>query len=321
MPLYEKLPSILYGGAFELWLEPLEFWNPNTIRGWGYYFHDHQWYAHGRELLGWSREILHTIKLNFWQRGNLKPNWLCGHGFQIHDDVAYQLSGTARVFPAKQLRVWAEDAIRAFEEADFFYDSWGGIEERHWLSAIQKHMSEGPHASNELIALHCERYGHLEAFIRHQNWSNRLHHPAYVTKEARNSSGISQTEANVILTSRFQNSASTGPATIYSNLFSAAPSDTALGTLAAYTNYAGQAITCNSTNFPVSAGATTYAGGNITFPTCGATGETEVATAWTTVAAPTLATQIIEWGTFANQSIANGNTPQFNNNTVTTSAS
>jgi hypothetical protein len=70
-------------------------------------------------------------------------------------------------------------------------------------------------------------------------------------------SGIGQTHANSLITSDFQNSAYTGPATLYLAVFTAAPSDTGVGTevTTSGTAYARIAITCNNTNFtPVSAG-------------------------------------------------------------------
>ena len=133
-------------------------------------------------------------------------------------------------------------------------------------------------------------------------------------------SGIGQTEANTILNSRFENSASTGPATIFCALHTATPSDTSQGTEAAYGSYARQSITCNSTNFPAaSAGANQYAL-TITFPTSTSGTETETHVSWQ--AASSGGTQPLYWGALsASQQIATGNQPQFNANAITTSFS
>lgn len=131
-------------------------------------------------------------------------------------------------------------------------------------------------------------------------------------------SGIGQTYCNGILNAAFENTSFTGAATIYCALFSAAPSDTGVGTETVYTNYARQAVTCSSSTFPAaSAGAISGSNANITFPTCGATGDTLLAVAW--MAAVSGGTQPNWWGTFTSQAIANGNTPQFNVNALTMS--
>jgi hypothetical protein len=133
-------------------------------------------------------------------------------------------------------------------------------------------------------------------------------------------SGIGQTYANGILNAMFENSAFTGAATQYCALFTVVPSDTGLGTEAVYTNYARQAVTMSATTFPAaSAGAISGSNAAITFPTCGVTGETEVAAAW--CAAVSGGTQPNTWGNLsANQAIANGNTPSFAINAITISA-
>src|SRR5260221_2853198 len=126
--------------------------------------------------------------------------------------------------------------------------------------------------------------------------------------------GINQTEANTIINSRFQASASTGPATIYLNLFTATPSDTAVGTLANYTSYAQIAVTCNSTNFPNAAAGATNLATVATFPTSTGGSNTLSQAGFTNLGQTTT----LYWGDLtASQVIASGNTPQFNANSTT----
>jgi hypothetical protein len=131
-------------------------------------------------------------------------------------------------------------------------------------------------------------------------------------------SGIWQTNANPILNACFQNSAFTGPATSYANLRTTTPSDTATGTLAAYSSYAGQAMTNNSTNWPnAAAGAITY-GPALTYPTSTGGSETE---AWVTIDTSAAGTTTLWWGALsAGVLIASGNQPAFGTSAITVSA-
>ena len=319
-PYFELLPQTLYDGAFELWLAPGS--HAEFGRAWGYYFHDRQWFCEGRTLLGWSREILHYLKADFWGRHfhrGTKPNWLCGHAFQLMDKLepCYMLSGTRKRQQSTQLVEYALQAIDTLTKADLSVDQWGGSEDRHFFSAIQKHLEERKETVFGL-ADHVDRYGHLEAFVRWQNHVNKIWHPSYPTRTPSNSSGIGQTYMNSILSAAFQNTTFTGAATIYNALHSANPSDTSQGTEAAYTSYARQAITCNSTNFAnASAGAITYSP-VITFPTNTGSSETETATSWQ--AASSGGTQPNWWGTLSSSvAVGNGIAPQFNASAIVTS--
>jgi hypothetical protein len=131
-------------------------------------------------------------------------------------------------------------------------------------------------------------------------------------------SGIWQTNANAILNAQFQNSAFTGPVTVYANLRTTTPSDTATGTLAGYTSYAAQALTCNSTNWPnAAAGAITY-GPAITYPTSTGGSETE---AWVTIDTAAAGLTTLYWGALSSGVlIASGNQPAFGTNAITVSA-
>lgn len=149
------------------------------------------------------------------------------------------------------------------------------------------------------------------------NWGNAHFHAYYPISGPLNSSGVQQGEANTILNNRFENSAATGPATIYANLRSTTPTDTTTGTLAAYTSYAAVAVTCNTTNFPAAAAGVITLAISTTWPTNTGSTETEVAMTFDTSAA---GTTNLYWGTFASQAIANGNTPQANANAVSVSA-
>jgi len=212
----------------------------------------------------------------------------------------------------------AEEAIDRLGAADVILDSWGGTELRHWLSAIKVHLATGDNQHNEFLQTHIENHGALDAYIRHVNIANRLHHPRYPLGGPQMASGIGQSEANTILNSRFENSASTGPATIFLAAFTAAPSDTGVGMEVSGGSYARQSETCNSTNFPAaSAGAITQANA-ITWPTATANWGTITDEAY--MAASSGGTQPLYWGDLsANQVINNGNTLQNNANSITIS--
>lgn len=322
-PYFDKLPKTLFNGAFVLWLAPggeYEWGRP-----WGYYFHDRTWWANGAEILGWAREILHTLDIKSWTRtiwADSKLDWLCGHGFRRRVDTyhPYTLSASRDIFSESHLIELSHIAIDALGEADITRDCWAGSEHRHWFSAIRKHLSEGANADDDFLQSHIERHGILDAFIRMENRHNRAWHRQYPPNGAQNVSGIGQTYCNGILNAAFQATTFTGAATIYCFLHSANPSDTSMGTVAAYTGFAPQAITCNSTNFPAAAaGAITYANA-ITFPTNTGASETETAVSW--AAASSGNTQPNWWGTLSSSvAVGTGIAPQFNANAVTTSGS
>ena len=323
VPLYDKLPDELFGGAFKLWLAPGG--EKETGRAFGYYFHDRTWWADAAHLTGFAREILHChkydnliSKLLNTRGGAPKPNWLCGHGYQLQDNGKYLLSGTRSVVSVEALLSYAQSAVDALGKADITRDQWACNEHAQWLSAIQVHMTQGLQGLNPWIAEHIVQNGALDAYIRHKNHADAIHHPVYPISGPRNASGIGQTHCNSLLNADFQSSAYTGPATIYSALFSVVPSDTGVGTEAAYSGYARQTITCNSSNFPAaSAGAITY-GVVIGFPTNTGSSETEVATSW--MAASSGGAQPLYWGNLSsNVTVSNGIAPQFNANAVTTS--
>lgn len=103
---------------------------------------------------------------------------------------------------------------------------------------------------------------------------------------------------------------STAAGNLYVALFTVAPSDSAQGTEANYTNYARVAVAR-------SAGGWTVAGNNasnaaaITFPTCGATPNTLVAFAICLAGAAGV-DDAIYWGDLtANLAVSNGITPEF----------
>ena len=322
VPKYDKLPKKLFGDAFELWLAPGG--EGEVGRGFGYYFHDHQWWADGRHMVGFAREILHCLdpgSVSFIQRLTNKPkprpHWLCGHGFQEYTGDRYRQSGTSFLYPAGHLTAMAGEALALLREADVTYDQWAASEDRQWLHAIEAHI-ERAHIANPFVAEHVASYGHLSAYIQQTNHANRIWHPAYPIKGPLNASGIGQTYCNSFLNAAFQAGTFTGAGTIYNALFSVTPSDTSLGTEAVYSGYGRQTITCNSTNFPnAAAGAIVY-GVVITFPTNTGSAETEVSTAW--CAASSGGTQPNWWGALAGSVVVNTNiAPQFNASAITTS--
>ena len=127
--------------------------------------------------------------------------------------------------------------------------------------------------------------------------------------------GIGQTEANLLLTARFNGAALAVQASYYLGLFTATPSDTGGGTETVYTNYLRILITNNATNYAtVSAGAVNVATVT-TFATCGATGATLTQAGLFTLSS---AGVLAYWGDLtASQVIANGNTPSFAANSIT----
>jgi hypothetical protein len=127
--------------------------------------------------------------------------------------------------------------------------------------------------------------------------------------------GIGQTEANLLLTARFNAAALATVTTYYLELYTATPSDTGGGTETVYTNYVRVAITNNATNYAtVSAGAVNVATAT-TFATCGATGATLTQAGLNTASS---AGTLAYWGDLtASQVIANGNTPSFAANSIT----
>jgi hypothetical protein len=319
-PHYDKLPKELYDGAFQVWIAPGGDYEHG--RPCGYYFQDRTWWCSTEHLLGWSREILHTLKSDSWTRriwAGVKLNWLCGVAFQLDGkaEPLYRVSGTQKRVHTADLITFAQNAISLLGEADCTYDQWAGTEDRHFEKAIQKHIEErkGQHWS---LADHIERHGYLDTYIRDQNHRNAIWHPSYPIRGPVNSSGIGQTYMNTILNAGFQAGTFTGAATIFNALHSANPSDTSDGTEAAYTGYARQSITCNSTNFPnAAAGAITY-GPIITFPTNTGSLETETAVSWQ--AASSGGTQPNWWGTLAaNVGVGTNIAPQFNASAIITS--
>jgi hypothetical protein len=319
-PLYDKLPKELYDGAFQAWIAPGADYEHG--RPCGYYFLDRTWWCSTEHLVGWSREILHTLKIDSWTHRvwlGVKPNWLCGHAFELEGtaEPLYRVSGTTKRLHTSQLIGFAQQALQTLGEADCTYDQWGGTEDRHWLSAIQKHMEERKE-QHWALEDHIERHGHLDAFVRDQNHRNKLWHPKYPIQGPVNTSGIGQTYCNTFLNAGFQAGTFTGAATIFSALHSVTPSDTSDGTEAAYTGYARQSITCNSTNFPnAAAGAITY-GPIITFPTNTGSSETEAAVSWQALSSG--GTQPNWWGTLSTTvAVGNGIAPQFNASAIITS--
>jgi hypothetical protein len=318
VPIREKLPLQLYAGSFIRIDNP-----PGQPDCNGYWFHDRTWWTDVRTLQGWSRELIHCLAKDSWTKrifALTKPEWLCGHAFHLQNDSSkpYILSGASAGFSINDLIKMAQDASRMLFEADVTRDQWGAGDHAQWHAPIKVHLTSGLNAQNFFLQEIIERHGHLEAFIRWKNYADRLHHPAYPIPGPQNASGIGQSEANTILNSRFQNSSATGPATIYLAVFTAAPSDTGLGTEVSGGSYARQAVTCNSTNFPnASAGAITQANA-VTWPTATANWGTITDEAY--CAASSGGTQPLYWGDLtANQVINNGNTLQNNANSITIS--
>ena len=312
VPIWQELPRELYGGAFKL------YQNPQWDTSWGalYVFHDGQWFADASHLLGWSREVLVTLRQEHWPRSifsNIKPDWLVGHAFRHQSDQTtthtYRLNNSYTFLSIAQLVDFAYQAVQELEKADIHTDQWGVKDSTDFLARIKNQIEY-----NAQFSIFLREYllhkGYLEAHILSQNHSNLLYHSTYPSRApSMMASGIVQGEANTILNGRFQAGTITGPATIYGELFTATPSDTGGGTEATYTSYARVAVTCNSTNFPAASAGANACQFVITWPT--STGGSNTITQFGWNSASTVGT-LLYWGDCGSTAIASGNTPQIN---------
>lgn len=114
---------------------------------------------------------------------------------------------------------------------------------------------------------------------------------------------------NELLDHVFNNSAFTGPTTLYVSLFTAAPTDAGGGTECTGGSYARVAVTANTTNFPVASGGAVANGTTITFPTATADWGTCVAFGIHDAAS---AGNLLVWADLtANKTVSNGDTASF----------
>jgi hypothetical protein len=175
LPIVEKLPQTLYGGSFDL--QVIKEHKTGI-----YMFHDKKWFADLRHMLGWSREIIHSLKGNWmrdiFQSRPLRPDWIHGHAFQRVTDTSYRISGKKEnaVVAVHILVEWAEFAQDALEKADIHIDQWGSTTHEEWRDAIGKHLDNKKHP---MIQEMRRTKNDIEVHTMLANHGNALHHGEY----------------------------------------------------------------------------------------------------------------------------------------------
>src|SRR6202790_4209627 len=135
-PNVEKLPEVIYDGTFSLRvLRNVEVFMGKDVGI--YYFQDKTWFGDVPHMLGWAREIIHSL-----ETGTIRPNWLNGHAFQLKDNNTYQVSGTATLILVPKLIALAKETQSALEAAGAHTDQWGSSKHEEWLPTIAKHLGE-----------------------------------------------------------------------------------------------------------------------------------------------------------------------------------
>jgi len=296
-PYVHLLPDSFFGGAL------------TKINDGLYKFHDETWGVDSRHLLGFSREAIHSLEKI--SDPTKLPIWLFGHALNLKPDGSYNLSGSDEIFSKDKVLEYSTEVQDKVQGADLKGDQWGAKSHDEWYAMLEDRIAKDPLTvmARQVMPDPLE----FTTFIN--NWKNTVYHAGYPS-DAVAVSGIGQTHANALLNADFENSAFTGAATEYLALFTVAPSDTGVGTEATYTNYLRLTITMSAGNWPAaSAGTITY-GVVATFAQSG--GTTNVITDAALMAASSGGTQPLYWGdlTGGSQSIATGNTPQFNANSI-----
>lgn len=330
-----KLPQSLSGGAFKL--------SHTQSDGTGAYykFHDELWMADTRHLLGWSREALHSLDRT---EAPWEPHWVFGHSFEFIAPGRYRLSNSQEEFSKAQLIEIFTKAASDLESAEVSIDQWGHKSHEDWHTNIleQSIMSQG-HPLFQL-AIDQKIITPIELWNLCKNHCDFLYHPEYVVSREPSviatprseeehealrqklrsltmmASGVGQTHANdPLIIMDFQATARTGAATEYLAIFTAAPSDTGVGTevSTSSTAYARIAITMNATNFtPISVGTVLLAVVQ-TYSVCGASNYGTCTDA-ALMAAVSGGTQPFYWGDLNAPVIINtGNQLSFPANSVT----
>jgi hypothetical protein len=179
LPFLDKLPPKLYGGNFDLLSVP----DQNTAI---YIFHDKTWFANLQHMLGWSREIIHSLKSTWMQNlfgggRALRPDWLCGHAFQrVENNITYRISGReGSIVQVNTLIEWASEAQTALEGADIHTDQWGSKTHEGWKDAIRTNLDNKNHPLIQEIR---KARSDLEVHTMLANHGNATHHPQYPAK-------------------------------------------------------------------------------------------------------------------------------------------
>jgi hypothetical protein len=175
LPIASKLPQTLYEGAFTL--------SPAGETAL-YLFIDKTWCANLCHMLGWSREIIHSLKSN-WMLGlfmkKLRPDWLCGHAFQWDEKFgAYKVSSTDKMFSADRLIQLAQETQYMLEDADIHTDQWGATKHDEWLDRITDIVSSK--ANHPIVAELLKNKTPLELHTMLANHGNSIHHQEYPKK-------------------------------------------------------------------------------------------------------------------------------------------
>ena len=164
IPEYDKLPRELYGGNFTLVVNPSGQQQTDL-----YLFHDKRWMANSTHIVGWSREVIHTIAHN--------PDWLVGHAFQRSGDY-YRLSGTDKMISRDQLIEWAKQAQESLSLSDVKVGQWGDESHSDWPDAISR--------EHDIVVRHHSEKFHRVAVgddvkfhVLRCNESNDIHNPEY----------------------------------------------------------------------------------------------------------------------------------------------
>jgi hypothetical protein len=183
IPDYARLPETLYGDVFSLAVDSNQIHPAQRNAPGLYLFHDGKWFADARHMLGWSREVIHSLQAKSWveatfKKNRLYPDWLCGHAFQLQANGKYQVSGDGRQLETGQLIELASQAQVALEAADVKIDQWGAAGHMDWLRVTAHHVQAKADAHPIVAHILGER-NHLEVHTLMANWGNQVHHPKY----------------------------------------------------------------------------------------------------------------------------------------------
>lgn len=174
-PYYDLLPKSLYDGAFILVVNPT-----GEPRSKLYLFHDKTWFANAEHMLGWSREVVHSLtKLVAadW------PHWLLGHAVRLQPDNSYQLSSSDQRCTSTWLIDKAKEAQILLAAADVKVDQWGHDNNDTWHEAISKELDIVT-TSWESKFVRRAVGNDLVYHTMKNNESNGIHHTEYPPKKS-----------------------------------------------------------------------------------------------------------------------------------------
>jgi hypothetical protein len=148
-----------------------------------YIFHDKRWCADSKHMLGWAREVIHSLKASDWMQGmfkkrSLKPEWLVAHAYRWMKDGTYLISGTEIRLPIKNLIALAQRVQSGLEAADVTIDQWGSSSHEDWHEKIKGHV-EAKAAKHPMLAEFLQERSHIEVHTMLANHGNAIHHAEY----------------------------------------------------------------------------------------------------------------------------------------------